>query len=147
MTIVGCFGVFFNLASFIFYARQKCHRTFHRFVFATSSNVIERANITHGKFPPKKSFNCIIRTDKTFERWKLSVAVVSSMSEFIIQFSRLLLLLGIADIIHIVSSLLSFSLPAISPTFLSSTAYLHSLPYTLPMAQVIILSSLHLSSS
>ena len=49
---------------------------------------------------------------------------------------RLLLLLGIADIIHIVSSLLSFSLPAISTTFLSSTAYLHSLPYTLPMAQV-----------
>ena len=32
MTIVGLFGVCFNLASFIFYARQKCHRTFHRFV-------------------------------------------------------------------------------------------------------------------
>ena len=60
MTIVGCFGVFFNLASFIFFARQKCHRTFHRFVFATSFNVIEQIlqvvnshlNLNNGKQQP-----------------------------------------------------------------------------------------------
>ena len=48
---------------------------------------------------------------------------------------RLLLLLGLADMLHLLTSLLSFSLPTLSSTFLSHT-YLHSLPYTLPLAQV-----------
>ena len=50
---------------------------------------------------------------------------------------RLLLLLGLADMLHLLTSLLSFSLPTLSSTFLSHT-YLHSLPYTLPLAQVFI---------
>ena len=50
---------------------------------------------------------------------------------------RLLLLLGLADMLHLLTSLLSFSLPTLSSTFLSHT-YLHSLPYTLPLAQVAI---------
>ena len=49
--------------------------------------------------------------------------------------TRLLLLLGLADMLHLLTSLLSFSLPTLSSTFLSHT-YLHSLPYTLPLAQV-----------
>ena len=49
--------------------------------------------------------------------------------------SRLLLLLGVADLVHLVTSLLSFSLPTLSPAF-HTHSYLHSLPYTLPLAQV-----------
>ena len=30
MFSIGCIGVFFNLISFVFYIRQKCHKTFHR---------------------------------------------------------------------------------------------------------------------
>ena len=32
MTAIGCMGIAFNLVSFVFYARQKCHRTFHRYL-------------------------------------------------------------------------------------------------------------------
>ena len=49
--------------------------------------------------------------------------------------SRLLVLLGVADLVHLVTSLLSFSLPTLSPTF-HTHSYLHTLPYTLPLAQV-----------
>ena len=54
--------------------------------------------------------------------------------------SRLLLLLGVADLVHLVTSLLSFSLPTLSPAF-HTHSYLHSLPYTLPLAQVKTLNS------
>ena len=49
--------------------------------------------------------------------------------------SRLLVLLGVADLVHLVTSLLSFSLPTLSPTF-HTHSYLHTLPFTLPLAQV-----------
>ena len=49
--------------------------------------------------------------------------------------SRLLVLLAMADLVHLVTSLLSFSLPTLSPTF-HTHSYLHTLPYTLPLAQV-----------
>ena len=49
--------------------------------------------------------------------------------------SRLLLLLGVADLVHLVTSLLSFSLPTLSPAF-HTHSYLHTLPFTLPLAQV-----------
>lgn len=32
MFTVGCFGMCFNLISFVVYLRQKCHKTFHRFI-------------------------------------------------------------------------------------------------------------------
>ena len=48
---------------------------------------------------------------------------------------RLLLLLGLADMLHLLTSLLSFSLPTLSPTF-HTHSYLHTLPFTLPLAQV-----------
>ena len=54
--------------------------------------------------------------------------------------SRLLLLLGVADLVHLVTSLLSFSLPTLSPTF-HTHSYLHTLPFTLPLAQVKTLNS------
>ena len=47
----------------------------------------------------------------------------------------MLLLLGVADLVHLVTSLLSFSLPTLSPTF-HTHSYLHTLPFTLPLAQV-----------
>ena len=48
---------------------------------------------------------------------------------------RLLVLLTSVDSLHLISSLLSFSVPSLFPLFLSHT-YRHSLPYTLPIAQV-----------
>ena len=57
-----------------------------------------------------------------------------------VSMSRLLLLLGVADLVHLVTSLLSFSLPTLSPAF-HTHSYLHSLPYTLPLAQVKTLNS------
>ena len=72
-----CVGVIFNIASVVFFVKQRSHRTFH----------------------------------------------------------RLLLMLAIVDTVHLVTSLLSFSLPTLFPTFLNTT-YKYTLPYTLPLAQV-----------
>ena len=48
---------------------------------------------------------------------------------------RLLLLLAVVDTVHLVTSLLSFCLPAISSSFRLHLYHL-ALPYTLPLAQV-----------
>ena len=48
---------------------------------------------------------------------------------------RLLFLLVTVDSLHLVCSLLSFSVPTLSHSFLT-TGYLHTLPYSLPLAQV-----------
>ena len=48
---------------------------------------------------------------------------------------RLLLMLAVVDTVHLVTSLLSFSLPTLSTSFLATT-YKYTLPYTLPIAQV-----------
>ena len=45
------------------------------------------------------------------------------------------MLLAVADLVHLVTSLLSFSLPTLSPAF-HTHSYLHTLPFTLPLAQV-----------
>ena len=50
--------------------------------------------------------------------------------------SRLLVLLGLVDSVHLVTTLCSFSLPTLSRQF-RDTTYHHTLPYTLPLAQVI----------
>ena len=50
--------------------------------------------------------------------------------------SRLLVLLGLVDTVHLVTTLCSFSLPTLSRQF-RDTTYHHTLPYTLPLAQVI----------
>ena len=55
-------------------------------------------------------------------------------------FHRLLLLLAVVDTVHLVTSLLSFSLPTLCTSFLKNT-YKYTLPYTLPLAQVIKLNS------
>ena len=49
---------------------------------------------------------------------------------------RLLVLLGLVDSVHLVTTLCSFSLPTLSRQF-RDTTYHHTLPYTLPLAQVI----------
>jgi hypothetical protein len=45
------------------------------------------------------------------------------------------MLLAVADTLHLVFSLSSFSLPTLVPAFYSR-AYKYTLPYTLPLAQV-----------
>ena len=49
---------------------------------------------------------------------------------------RLLVLLGLVDSVHLVTTLCSFSLPTLSQQF-RDTTYHHTLPYTLPLAQVL----------
>ena len=49
---------------------------------------------------------------------------------------RLLVVLGLVDTVHLVTTLCSFSLPTLSSQF-RDTAYHHTLPYTLPLAQVL----------
>ena len=45
-------------------------------------------------------------------------------------------MLAVVDTVHVVTSLLSFSFPTLSTSFLNTT-YKYTLPYTLPIAQVI----------
>jgi hypothetical protein len=45
------------------------------------------------------------------------------------------MLLAVADTLHLVFSLSSFSLPTLVPAFYTR-AYKYTLPYTLPLAQV-----------
>lgn len=61
-------------------------------------------------------------------------------------FHRLLLLLAVADNIHIISSLLSFSLPALHTGF-RKHSYQYTLPYTLPIAQSTMVMSIYLTIS
>ena len=50
-------------------------------------------------------------------------------------FHRLLLLLAVVDTVHLVTSILSFSIPILHTSF-HKTSYKYTLPYTLPIAQV-----------
>jgi hypothetical protein len=52
---------------------------------------------------------------------------------------RLLMLLAVADTLHLIFSLSSFSLPTLVPAFYTR-AYKYTLPYTLPLAQVTTLT-------
>ena len=62
--------------------------------------------------------------------------VKSSFTTFIVKFySRLLFLLGIIDTVHLVTSLLSFSLPTLSSLY-RDNIYHNIFPYTFPIAQV-----------
>ena len=56
----------------------------------------------------------------------------------------MLFLLTIVDSLHLVSSLLSFSLPSLSSSFYTYI-YPFSLPFTLPLAQVMVAYHLHSS--
>ena len=73
---------------------------------------------------------------KTFHRLTGGLKLIPFVRK---TYLRLLFLLVIIDTIHLVTSLLSFSLPTLSQSFLTQT-YLHTLPYTLPLAQVTALS-------
>ena len=46
------------------------------------------------------------------------------------------MVLGLVDTVHLVTTLCSFSLPTLSRQF-RDTTYHHTLPYTLPLAQVL----------
>ena len=69
--------------------------------------------------------------------WWLNWFALDSIILQFPSFCRMLLCLSVADILHLVSSLLSFSLPTLSQSFLTN-AYPLTLPYTLPLAQVMI---------
>ena len=50
--------------------------------------------------------------------------------------TRLLVVLAVVDSLHLASALLTFSLPRLSFSF-CLTSYLHTVPFTLPLAQVL----------
>ncbi|XP_023339076.1 FMRFamide receptor [Eurytemora carolleeae] len=61
-------------------------------------------------------------------------------------FHRLLVLLAMTDSIHIISSLISFSLPTLSSEFFLR-GHKYTLPYSLPLAQTTMVMSVYLTIS
>jgi len=61
-------------------------------------------------------------------------------------FHRLLLLLGLVDTVHLLTSLLSFSFPTLSQNYYKST-YFYTIPYTLPLAQTSMVMSVYMTIS
>lgn len=77
---------------------------------------------------------------KTFHRsvyLLLHLQHLCAKSRYILNllYCRLLLVLGLVDTIHLIFSVLSFSLPALSENFKNSF-YPFTFPYTFPLAQV-----------
>ena len=63
------------------------------------------------------------------QMWSLAIKM------YFCKLLRLLMLLAVADTLHLLFSLSSFSLPTLVPAFYTR-AYQYTLPYTLPLAQV-----------